>query len=172
MRLILVLRIDPKDQTWTIATPILWGCLEVSVGVVSTCIPALMPLFLLLAGKRRDSERREPYVRYGDEHSHSKRSNGFNRMLDLGSLAPLPEGLALSTIKSSAPNDNDDVGLVRDRSHTGNILVTNRIVQVSQPTDREADGSQRTAHEGIAQPLERRVRPPPPAHVAPQGFKS
>lgn len=169
MRLILVLRIDPIDETCKstshpsglvivrkelfskrrtagiIATPILWGCLEISVGVVSTCIPALMPLFLLVLGKRR-----ELYIKYGDEISRSTRSNKFNRMVDLGSPAPLPEGLALSTIKSNRGDDNDDVGLVPGKSHTGDILVTNQIVQVSQPTSRGEDRSQRTVEEGTA----------------------
>lgn len=110
-----------------------------------------MPLFLLILGKRRDTERRELYIKYGDEKSRSARSNKFNRMVDLGSPAPLPEGLALSTIKSNRGDDNDDVDLVPGKSHDGEIRVTNHIVQVSQPTSRGEDKSQRTVEEVTVQ---------------------
>lgn len=92
-------------------------------------------------------------------------------MVTLGSPAPLPEGLALSTIKSNRGDDNDGVGLVPGRSHAGEILVTNQIVQVSQPTSRGEDRSQQTVEEGTAQSLEWGIQPLPQSHLAGQRSK-
>lgn len=95
-----------------------------------------MPLILLMLGKSRFSERRELYIKYGDDNSRSNKSSKFNRMVDLGSSTPLPEGVAHSSIKDDARNESDDAWLVQRKDRTGEILVTNQIVQVSQPTSR------------------------------------
>lgn len=194
MRLILVLRIEPGDQTCkssslssaseivykeilanlrtvgTIAMPILWGILEISVGVVSACIPSLMPLFLVILGKRRHIERRVLYVEYG-EKSRSNQPNKFNRMVDLGSPGPLPEGLEIPPFKSNRRNDSDDLGLMRGRYYTGNILVTNQIEQISEPTSRGEEESQRPVEQGTAQPLDWEIRRPPQPHFTSQWSK-
>lgn len=127
-----------------------------------------MPLFLLIIGKRRHSERRELYIKYSDENPRSNQSNKFNRMVSLGSPAPLPERLALSPTKSNTRDDNDDVELVRGRSN-GEILVTNQIVQVSKPTSRGGDGSQRPVKKETAQPFEWGIQPSPQTNAARQG---
>ncbi|MCJ1265139.1 hypothetical protein MMC22_005014 [Lobaria immixta] len=170
MRLILVLRIDAADETWTIATPLLWGLLEIGVGVVSACIPSLMPLFLLVLGKKRYSGREELYTKYGGENLRSDKSK-FNRVVDLGLPAPLPEGLALSPSKGNTHSDSEDIWLVHGRSRTGDILVTNQIVQVSHPTSRGEHWFQRTVDKGTGPPFEWEIQPPPQTHVAGQGSK-
>lgn len=92
-------------------------------------------------------------------------------MVDLGSPAPLPAGLALSSIKSNVREDNDDIVLMHGESHFGDILVTNQIVHFSQPTSlgEAEEGSQRMVEEGTAPPFEWGIRPPPQIHGADQG---
>lgn len=91
-------------------------------------------------------------------------------MVDLGSPAPLPEGLALSSIKSNVREDNDDMTLMHGESHFGDILVTNQIVPFSQPTSLGGveEGSQRMVEEGTAPPIRWGIQPPPQIHGAGQ----
>ena len=130
-----------------------------------------MPLFLLVLGKKRYGEREERYNRYGGENLRSDKCSKFNRLVDLGLPAPLPEGLALSPSKGNTLNDSEDTWLVHGRSRTGDILVTNQIVQVSHPTNRGEQWIQRTVDKGTAPPFEWGIQSPPQTHVAGQGSK-
>lgn len=130
-----------------------------------------MRLFLLVLAKKQYSERQELYIKYGGENLRSDKRNMFNRMMDLGLPAPLPEGLALSPSKGNTRNDSEDMWLVHGRSRTSDILVTNQIVQVSHPTSRGEQWFQRTVDKGTTPPFEWGIQPPPQTHVAGQGSK-
>lgn len=149
----------------TIATPILWGCLEISVGVVSTCLPALMPLILTLVGKKPTKKGTPTYNSYADGKSNRSRFKRFNRIVDLGGPAPLPEaeGLELSTVAHDRLDDNDDARLVGGAKNPRDILITNHIIQVSQAnsTEKEEYASHRTAENATWAGHQ-----PPQAHMA------
>lgn len=117
----------------TIAYPLLWSCVEVSIGVASTCVPSLMPLVLLIAGKKQRSSNTQSqiYAKYPHDTSRSRQSKRFSRMDE--DPATLPDGVELSTTSRIAIDDSDEERLVEGRKQPGGIVVTNQIVQeVSQ----------------------------------------
>lgn len=147
--------------TGSIAPAVLWGCLEVSIGVVSACIPSLMPLFLSLVGMKRPSAdgRNRGYVKYenGNIKHSTNRTNRFRRFMTVRDLETLPEALDLYTITETGTQSEDDVRLVEGRQQPGDILVTNQIlVSEAQPKPLETNTGER-------KPWDAKV--PPTAHV-------
>ena len=131
--------------TGSIAPAVLLGCLEVSIGVVSSRIPSLMPLFLSFVGWQRGSKvsGNRGYVKYENGNkikTSTSRTNRFNRFMSLRDLDTLPEGLDLFTIKDDAVKDDHDLKLVAAREQPGEILVTNQIlVSDDVPKSMETD---------------------------------
>jgi hypothetical protein len=133
--------------TGTIAPAILWGCLEISIGVVSACIPSLMPLFFFIIGKKRvRKESASPgYVKYGQGNDkpstvRTNRFNRFNRLLSVRDLETLPEAIEMSTSNQTCSTDDDDVRLFDGSKKPGEIVVTNQIrLSNSTPTSQEAN---------------------------------
>lgn len=97
----------------TVAYPVLWTCVEVSLGVVSVCIPSLKPWFSIVLGtKGRGTVRMLAPFKFADDHS-----NGSTQATMLDGGAPLYEGRAPRTIsfaKSMMSNTTlDDTADVR-----------------------------------------------------------
>lgn len=103
--------------------------------MVSACIPSLMPLFLLIVGKRRPTRGSELYTKYGSGSDDKKRSESrFNRMLSVNDATRLPEALELPNRSQNALDENDNAHLVPSGTiKPGAIIITNQIDQVSVP---------------------------------------
>lgn len=105
--------------------------------MVSACIPSLIPLFLLLIGKRRPTGNQPygkygKYGKYGSNSEDKQSSNKFNRMLSINDPTPLPEALEMPNRSQNALDENDDAQLVPGgKVAPGAIVITNQIDQVS-----------------------------------------
>lgn len=163
LRVVLVLRIDHNDQTCTsqpcllpvidnnavigtLAPAVLWGCLEVSVGVVSACIPSLMPLLMVFIGRRvrvQSNESPRPrQVRY-DQNDDLKPTRSprkpFSHLMSLRDLETLPEALETpNAVPNSITRDDDDGAKLFDRAkNRGDIFVTEQF-QVSDNSSHQS----------------------------------
>ena len=77
------------------------------------------------------------YGRYNITRTKPAKSSHFNRMDDLDGHATL-EGLELSTTSHKMIDDNDKVGLVDRNLKDGEIVVTNQIIQTSEPSSQKS----------------------------------
>ncbi|KAJ5304420.1 uncharacterized protein N7443_004080 [Penicillium atrosanguineum] len=53
-------KIEPTDVSWTLAEACTWCLIETASGIISTCMPTLRPLFVILSskfGSRFDTSR-------------------------------------------------------------------------------------------------------------------
>lgn len=94
LRFVYVFKFQYQDPSWTIAYPVLWSCVEVSLGVVSVCLPSLNPWFTIIFGtKGCGTVRMLAPFKFDDDSS-----NGSSRAATLDGAAPVSEGQAPSTI--------------------------------------------------------------------------
>lgn len=129
--------IDPGADS--IAPAILWGCLEISVGVVSACVPSMMPLLLLVVGKRHGSKdnsgKSGGYLKYENgkyphnNESKTAHSNRLHRFISTQNLETLPEAMDVTILGETqvGKEDDDDIQLMERNKKPGTIMVTNQI---------------------------------------------
>jgi hypothetical protein len=114
----------------TLTQPVIWSCLEISFGLISACIPSLMPLLLILTGKRMlDSGQK--VGQYDNRGREQLKSSRFSRMKDQDGIL-LDEHQQLS---SSTPNTIDDGACLESNTKPSRILITNKIVQSHEMVD-------------------------------------
>ena len=111
----------------TSSLPQLWSCVEVSFGIISSCLPSLTALFHLLLGKRLSS--------FGQNSGYSSRSRDgsirtaeFNRIADMMDGKRRSYGLELVGIRHST----NDLSSLDESWGPGTILVTRQVHQVTE----------------------------------------
>ena len=130
-------RLGYWTNTGTLPQPVIWSCLELSFGLIGACIPSLMPLLLVVIGKRKLGSNSRP-SEYNKDGLDRSKSSKFNRMIDSDEIH-LDENVTqpgsdpqLSRSDQNAFDDN--VRLVNNRE-TGVIKITNQIMQTHEPRD-------------------------------------
>jgi hypothetical protein len=119
------------------APPLLWGCLEVSVGVVSACIPSLVPLLLVIVGKKRvpKGNQSQSYVKHDQDNGNSSasRTNPGRPWMHLSHQKPPPEAVELTRPNHAIAKDDDGIQLVDGMENSREILITTRICVNDRP---------------------------------------
>jgi hypothetical protein len=117
--------------TGSMAPSLLWGCLEVSLGVVSACIPSLVPLLLVMVGKKRvpKGNQSRSYVQHDQDHGNSSasRTDPSRRWMHRSNRDPPPEAVELTHANPAMVKDDDDINLVDGMENSREILVTTQI---------------------------------------------
>ncbi|CAF9912291.1 hypothetical protein IMSHALPRED_000275 [Imshaugia aleurites] len=139
IRLVVLFDVDPEDLMYSSEIPQLWTAVEVSFAVISSCIPSLTPLFLMLFGKYPPSSHR-----LEQEHSRQRdygiRSTAFDRISDLAETHPQSQSLELIIQNRDPTNDSDKINATKGLQESlPGILVTRHVDQVSK--DRPGDVS-------------------------------
>lgn len=111
-------------RTGNLTESVIWSCLELNIGLMSACIPSLLPFFKRLAGKRTSNMTKN---RAGNESRHDTnltRASRFSRM------AQEPDEISLQRNdpqSSSQATFEDNFRLVDPKPNE--IIVTNQIIQ-------------------------------------------
>lgn len=123
--------LDPKHSRADIpllvtsALPQLWSCVEVSFGVISTCIPSLTPLVLMLFGKRSTT----PYSSRRKERIRRTRTTDLDDVADLEDNQSGTQSLELIMQRCQRNTEMNVSGVSRQADQ--GILVTHEIDQTS-----------------------------------------
>jgi hypothetical protein len=145
IRIIYLAKLDYTDPTWSSAPVQLWSSLENAAGVISACIPSMMPLVLWMMGmKARPQNRRPSYFNHSSRGSRSKssvRKRNFSRLDETTQSSTLEE-VQLST-SALSQNQGDGERLVDEvkRPHETNHTVATNEASPSAPPDRQEQGA-------------------------------
>ncbi|KAI9036027.1 uncharacterized protein KD926_002506 [Aspergillus affinis] len=120
-------RVDEPDFTWAMNGTVIWTSLEVSLGVISACLPTMRPLLRwalhklnLSAGATSASAVSESYRAYGPKRGFETLPSGGHRY-----LPSLETGVSCET----GETDRNEIPL-------GKIWVKNDVQVGSQPVGR------------------------------------
>ncbi|ETN44524.1 uncharacterized protein HMPREF1541_10194 [Cyphellophora europaea CBS 101466] len=109
---------------------VLWGTVELNVGIFLTCLPTLTPLVTWFANKSRKGTYEHSYGQYGPGRSHAHTGSGA---IKLGSVnRTLPVGV-MSKISHSSRTDSEETILPIHGADDQHIMKTTTVEIKSYP---------------------------------------